>query len=194
MMEKKEGVVSRSAKARVLLAVVAAMAVLTLALAACAPGGAKTDAAGDKGVDWDAVIAENPDDLFVASYASGDSNCLITTHQKLGYTCADCHDDSAAQLVGTIKEPLESSESDVGTRELCLNDACHGNEWDKIKESTIMDGESTVYNRDAKYNVHDNHRGDVDCGECHSMHETSTLNCVECHNLGELPEGWDGYE
>ncbi|MEG0324203.1 MAG: hypothetical protein RR619_09415, partial [Raoultibacter sp.] len=109
MMEKKEGVVSRSAKARVLLAVVAAMAVLTLALAACAPGGAKTDAAGDKGVDWDAVIAENPDDLFVASYASGDSNCLITTHQKLGYTCADCHDDSAAQLVGTIKEPLESS-------------------------------------------------------------------------------------
>ncbi|WP_367997868.1 hypothetical protein [Raoultibacter timonensis] len=38
------------------------------------------------------------------------------------------------------------------------------------------------------------HRSEVDCGECHSMHETSSLNCGDCHNLGELPEGWDGYE
>ena len=193
MLGKKEGIASRSAKLRMLLAVVALTAVLALALAACEPGGSKGESASDGGVDWDAIIAENPDDPFVASYSSGDDNHLVTMHRKLGYTCADCHDDADAQLVGTLNEPVESSESNVGTREMCLNEACHPS-WDKIKESTIMDGESTVYNREAKYNVHDNHRGEVDCGECHSMHETSTLNCVECHNLGELPEGWDGYE
>lgn len=125
MLEKKEGIASQSAKLRMLLAVVALTAMLALALTACAPGGSKSDSAGDGGVDWDAIIVENPDDPFVASYSSGDDDHLVTMHQKLGYTCADCHDDADAQLVGTLDEPVESSESNVGTREMCLNEACH---------------------------------------------------------------------
>ena len=97
MLGKKEGIASQSAKLRMLLAVVALTAMLALALTACAPGGSKSDSAGDGGVDWDAIIAENPDDPFVASYSSGDDDHLVTMHQKLGYTCADCHDDADAQ-------------------------------------------------------------------------------------------------
>ena len=72
-----------------------------------------------------------------------------------------------------------------------MNEGCHN--WDKIKDTTILDGDKTVYNPEGLYNVHDNHRGDVDCGQCHSMHGQPVLNCVTCHYM-DLPEGWIGFE
>ena len=146
-------------------------------------------ASGDSAVDWEAVIAENGSDAYVASYTSGDPDILITTHAAQGYDCGDCHGDEMVDMVGSNTEVLDNQDSDVGTREFCLS--CH--DWDSIVDSTILNGDVTVYRKDGLYNVHDNHRGFVNCNDCHSMHETSTLVCVDCHYL-DLPEGWDGFE
>lgn len=173
---------------RALIVLSVAALSLVVALPACAPSGTSGGNANEAGTDWDAVIASNPADPFVASYESASNDCMAM-HKNLGYTCEDCHDDADAQLVGSFDEAPDSSELNVGTREMCLS--CH--DWDKIVDGTILVGEKTVYDPEGTYNVHDNHRGDVNCSECHSMHETSTLHCVECHYL-ELPEGWDGYE
>ena len=129
--------------------VVVLTAMFVLALVTCVSGGSKGDSVIDGGVYWNAFIAENPDDPFVASYSSGDDDYLVIMHLRR------LHDDVDAQLVGALDEPEELSESNVGTREMCLNEVCHSS-WDKIKESTIVDGESTVYIRGAKYNVHNN--------------------------------------
>jgi len=140
-------------------------------------------------VDWDAVIAANPTDPYVETYTAEETTDLMTMHRALGYTCADCHGDEIAEQVGTYDEVLDATESDEGTREMCLS--CHS--WERIVDETVLAGDVSIYNTKGLYNVHDNHRGDVDCGECHSMHETQTLNCVWCHYM-ELPEGWDGFK
>ncbi|MEC4272797.1 cytochrome c3 family protein [Adlercreutzia sp. R25] len=167
-----------------------ALAVALGAVAACSPSGA-SDLAETGGSDWDAVVAANPDDPYVASYEAEDPATLITMHKKLGNTCESCHDEEIASMVGTFDELVGPSEDTLATREFCLNDGCHS--WEKIVDSTILDGDKTVYNPEGLYNVHDNHRGDVDCGQCHSMHGQPTLNCVQCHYM-DLPEGWDGFE
>ena len=127
----------------------------------------------------------------MASYEAEDPSTLITMHKKLGNTCESCHDDDVMKEVGNFTELVGPSENTIATREFCLNDGCHS--WEKIVDTTVLDGDKTVYNPEGTYNVHDNHRGDVDCGECHSMHGQPTLNCVECHYM-DLPEGWDGFE
>ncbi len=174
----------------ILGAVVLAMVGTIGALGACAPSqsGGSDAASGDS---WEAVMAANPDDPYVASYDSDDGTALISTHKKLGYTCESCHDEATMDEVGMFDELVGPSENTLATREFCLNDGCHS--WEKIVDTTILDGDQTIYNPEGKYNVHDNHRGDVDCGQCHSMHGQPTLNCVQCHYM-DLPEGWDGFE
>lgn len=171
-------------------AMLAVTTVLAFSLAACAAqsqGGSNGSAEG-AGTDWDAVVAENPDDPFVKSYEEGTTD-IMTMHKGLGYSCVDCHDGEVASLVGTMDEVPDSAGSSEGTREDCLS--CHN--WDKIKDSVVLDGDKTIYNPEGKYIAHDNHRGLENCSECHSAHETSTLHCVECHYM-ELPDGWDGFE
>ncbi|MCI8424745.1 MAG: cytochrome c3 family protein [Adlercreutzia sp.] len=160
------------------------------ALWACSPATTDMSATGS-GADWDAVVAANPDDPYVASYEAEDPACLITMHKKLGNTCESCHDDAVMKEVGNFDELVHPGENTIATREFCLNDGCHS--WEKIKDSTILEGESTVYNPEALYNVHDNHRGEENCGTCHSMHGQPELQCVQCHYL-EMPEGWIGFE
>lgn len=146
---------------------------------------ATSDAAEDEST------AETAGDVYMASYNSDDPNCLITSHKALGLSCMDCHDDETIAASGDFTELVSPSEDTIATREFCLNEGCHS--WDAIVDSVILDGDQTVYDPEGKYNVHDNHRGDVDCGQCHSMHGQPTLNCVYCHYM-DLPEGWDGFQ
>lgn len=148
-----------------------------------------TEATSDVAEDKGAPVST--EDVYMASYSSDDPNCLITSHKALGLTCMDCHDDETIAESGNYTELVPPSEDTIATREFCLNEGCHS--WDAIVDSVILDGDQTVYDPEGKYNVHDNHRGDVDCGQCHSMHTQPTLNCVYCHYM-DLPEGWDGFE
>lgn len=174
--------------------VVAVTLAVAGALAACSPSSKEAgspDATAEAGGGWEAAMAENPSDPYVASYQAEDPGTLISMHKKLGYTCATCHDEETQSLVGSFDGLVGPSEETLGTREFCLNDGCH--DWAKIKDAVVLDGDKTIYNPEGMYNVHDNHRGDVDCGQCHSMHGQPTLNCVQCHYM-DLPEGWDGFE
>lgn len=173
---------------KIIMAVAAVAVVGALAACSAAPNSELSDTGAG---DWDAVVAENPSDPYVASYEEGDASTLIGFHKALGKTCADCHEDETMTLVGSFDEVAQPAADNAATREFCLNEGCHN--WDNIKDSTILDGESTVYNPDAKYNVHVNHRGEENCGTCHSMHGQSELKCVECHYL-DMPEGWIGFE
>lgn len=179
----------KARKMVVAVATLALMGAMACVAAACSPSGqemSETD-----GGDWEAVMAEHSDDPYVASYEAEDPATLITMHKKLGNTCESCHDDAVMDEVGNFTELIGPAEETIATREFCLNDGCHS--WEKIVDTTILDGDKTVYNPEGLYNVHDNHRGDVDCGQCHSMHGQPTLNCVQCHYM-DLPEGWDGFE
>lgn len=172
----------------VAMATFALMGAIACVAAACSPSNTPMS---DTGTDWDAMVAAHPDDPYVASFEAEDPATLITMHKKLGNTCESCHDDAVAKEVGSFTELVGPAENTMATREFCLNDGCHS--WEKIVDSTVLDGDKTVYNPEGLYNVHDNHRGDVDCGQCHSMHGQPTLNCVQCHYM-DLPEGWDGFE
>lgn len=211
------------AKKKVLSVTMALVAVVGFgALAACspladakdtpeaAPEAVVEDAATEEATDDAAVAEEVADeavaeeaegeatdapaaggDLYMASYSSDDPACLITSHKEQGLSCMDCHDDDTIAASSSFTELVGPSEDTLATREFCLNEGCHS--WDTIVDSVILDGDQTIYNPEGKYNVHDNHRGDVDCGQCHSMHAQPTLNCVYCHYM-DLPEGWDGFE
>lgn len=164
-----------------LVACGASALVATLALGMTAAGALAADNSSALSDKDKALAGVMP---YVQSYLSGDESLLVTKHKDLGLTCVDCHTVTAAD--GTTKVV-----ADAGTREACL--ACH-TDWDAIVASTAdMAGTVTVYNKTGVYNPHDNHRGDVNCGECHKMHESSRLLCVECHNM-EVPQGWIGFE
>ena len=178
----------RGAKKRLLLVACVVVCVAALGFAVGCSGNDKPSS----GVDWDKIVAANPDDPFVKSFQSDDQSLEIVYHRTVNNaTCETCHkdDQEVAAKVGTMTEIPESNESSVGTREFCLS--CH--KWEKVKDSVILAGETSIYNKTGQYNVHDNHFGEVDCSLCHGMHEKSTLVCLSCHFL-EKPDGWDGFE
>ncbi|MDR3053380.1 MAG: cytochrome c3 family protein [Coriobacteriales bacterium] len=161
-------------------------------------------AAGVGGLVWHnspsfcGTLCHSPMATYVEGYESGDSNLLISTHKKAGNACLDCHEASIGEqiheaqvwLAGDFTTPLAAS--GIGTKEFCLD--CH--DWDKVMEAT--DDYSGLYERGIStgfqgltkgLNPHRSHMEDVDCGDCHSMHGTSVMQCNECHYL-PLPEGW----
>lgn len=143
----------------------------------CLMGGGVALAASNAG----SSAASTAKDEATTSAAS-----LAETHKALG---ADL-DEAAQQNASSAGDSAAAaSAAQVGTREFCLS--CH--DWDQIVDSTILAGDVTVYNKQGLYNVHDNHRGLVNCSDCHKTEGTSTLGCVNCHNL-DLPEGWEGYK
>lgn len=145
------------------------------------------------------TVCHNVMGSYVEGYEDTDSDTLVATHAKLGYTCLDCHEPTLEEQVaelgvyvsGDYTVPLE--ESGIGTRAFCSGQGCH-DDWESIVEATSdYTGTVTVYNRDGIYNPHSNHRGNSDCGDCHKVHGQSELKCAECHEV-KVPDGWLGYE
>ena len=127
-----------------------------------------------------ASSAETPSDT-----TAGPAN-VVAFHEALGFS----FDDIAKAAAKDNMTASEASAATVGTREFCLS--CH--DWDTIVDNTYLPGDVTVYNKKGLYNVHNNHNGEVNCSDCHSIDGsgTSTLGCVSCHYM-ELPEGWVGF-
>lgn len=116
----------------------------------------------------------------------GGSADVVALHEGMGFS----FDELAQSAAKDAATPAKKSLATVGTREFCLQ--CH--DWDAIVDSTVLPGDVTVYNKQGLYNVHNNHNGDVNCSDCHSVEGegTSTLGCVTCHYM-ELPKGWEGF-
>ena len=151
-------------------------------LAMVCVGAALGDTASD--IDADATApAMTTDQIDIAArYCDGslnpDGHLLVNAHRDLGITCSGCH--------------TAATDSEPGTRGFCMRSGCHG-DWESIVEATAdWKGTVTVYNASGTYNPHDNHRGDANCSDCHSMHGQQDLTCVTCHNM-DVPEGWKGY-
>ncbi|SHO44020.1 cytochrome c3 family protein [Desulfopila aestuarii] len=114
-----------------------------------------------------------PQDIkpYQDSLSAGD--LLAKSHGDAGLSCQDCHDASSAYPEkGTFQD------------EFCLR--CHdANEIEK----------KVVYtSKGAQVHPHDEHVGDIQCVDCHSMHSKSTLKCAECHVqpwMKTLPQRWE---
>ncbi|MDR3053236.1 MAG: cytochrome c3 family protein, partial [Coriobacteriales bacterium] len=121
----------------------------------------------------------------------------ISTHKKAGNACLDCHEASIGEqiheaqvwLAGDFTTPLAAS--GIGTNEFCLG--CH--ELDKIVAATDnyselpSDVATEFGGLNRGLNPHRSHMEDIQCGDCHSMHGASVMQCNSCHYL-PLPEGW----
>ncbi|MBR3258463.1 MAG: hypothetical protein IKF96_05680, partial [Eggerthellaceae bacterium] len=95
----------RCANKRKLIVACAVVCIMALTLAVGCSGG--KPAPETSGVDWDKIVADNPNDPFVASYQSDDQSLEIVYHRTVNQaTCATCHkdDEAVAAKVGTMTE------------------------------------------------------------------------------------------
>jgi len=181
------------------------LAVLTLVLALCAAiaalsTGCSVADATEAAPAMEAPVGSQEEELkvYYTGYNSGDENLLITTHAKYGVTCAQCHDQSNLDKWTAAEKDAEGFVVDEDYefgRYSCL--ACHddgnpltGKELAEFKDSVILEGTVTTYNKQGLYNVHSNHRSEQNCTDCHTMHGESVVSCTFCHELDAIPEGW----
>lgn len=121
---------------------------------------------------------------FYEGWESGD--LLAAQHGREGTACLDCHEPTidqqvnefVKQVTGDYKTPLKFR--DIGTTEFCTG-SCHSQE-DIIAATADYDG--------GTYNPHEFHGGQLDCYNCHRVHEQSKLHCSSCHDAMTVPEGW----
>ncbi|WP_425800703.1 cytochrome c3 family protein [Desulfitobacterium sp. Sab5] len=110
-----------------------------------------------------------------------DSSLLANSHAKAGVKCHDCHESSLSiqtseglkYITGDYEEPMKTRQF---TKEMCLK--CHN--YDEVKAKTAFD----------ESNPHDSHNGELECYNCHKMHEPSTVLCSQCHQfswMNKLP-------
>lgn len=123
---------------------------------------------------------------------------LIGAHGKAGLVCIDCHNISLEDQRYFLQQIIDQNyeydtetgriTSPTGTRgdtKSCTNVACHGKPLAVLAEDT--------YNEAYNWSVHDfGPHENYDCGDCHKVHQTSTLVCTECHAEAfmALPVGW----
>ncbi len=93
--------------------------------------------------------------IILAVVSTAVAQELRGKHKENAIACVDCH-----------QTETPDSPADV---ESCLN--CHGG-FEGMAEAT----------KDLTINPHDSHLGEVDCTECHRIHEPSVLYCNKCHN------------
>jgi Nitrate/TMAO reductases, membrane-bound tetraheme cytochrome c subunit len=115
-----------------------------------------------------------------------DSNLLANKHAAAGVTCHQCHESNISiqaeegfkYITGDYKTPMDTRKFQ---NEFCLK--CH-TDFDSIKAKTNF----------ADSNPHDSHNGEMDCFQCHSMHQTSKVFCQQCHFnfkwYKDLPDYW----
>lgn len=129
------------------------------------------------------AICHSPMDHYVEGYYSDDPTNLASVHAQAGTTCLQCHEPTLDQQIseglawvsGDFDDPLK--QRDFGTNEFCLQ--CHDRE--EILANTA----------DLSRNPHEEgvHNANA-CGDCHSVHGTSTYTCASCHMV-TVPDGWE---
>lgn len=147
------------------------------------------------------AICHSPMDYYVETYEENDPHKGITVHAENDVTCLKCHEATPwlqlQELAGWVSDnyPMTpdgtklADGKEFASEAFCAASGCHhelGDTYDEI--SANLWGFS---GNDEKYNPHISHQGlDLECGDCHGIHESNVLVCNECHNL-EMPEGWE---
>jgi len=93
---------------------------------------------------------------FLAAFYTAEAKELKGRHKEAAVACADCH---------------KSANPDKPAPLAACKD-CHGG-YSEVKELT----------KGHEENPHDSHLGEVDCRDCHKMHQPSKLVCESCHNF-----------
>lgn len=147
------------------------------------------------------AICHSPMDYYVETYEENDPHKGITVHAENDVTCLKCHEATPwlqlQELAGWVSDnyPMTpdgtklADGKEFASEAFCAASGCHhelGDTYDEI--SANLWGFS---GNDEKYNPHISHQDlDLECGDCHGIHESNVLVCNECHNL-EMPEGWE---
>jgi hypothetical protein len=130
------------------------------------------------------AFCHSPMDSYVQGWQSKDPNTLVGAHAANDVTCLECHESNLSEqlsegmawISGDFSDPMEPR--DLATNEFCRR--CHSQE-DIIQASAGVLGSSGA-------NPHAAHQ-ETACGDCHSMHGSSTLICNNCH-VFDLPAHW----
>ena len=110
---------------------------------------------------------------------------LAQKHAEAGIACIDCHEngiaDKAMETYWYITDDFEvpTLKRDFGN-EMCTK--CH--KVDEIIAKT---------DKGNGINPHNSHLGDLNCEDCHKMHDRSEAACMKCHDfdfLSNLPGEW----
>lgn len=180
-----------------ILALVALFAIVTMALASCAPqakGSGEEGAGGDK--DAPIVVAWSPgsdcDVCHVVEQASyRDSACAASRHE--GQACVSCHADESALL--TVHEGKTASDAmpkrlkvaEVAD-DTCLS--CHFGTCEELAAATV--DIAVADSKGTAVNPHDvppsEQHSTMRCADCHGMHDAETVfdqaiaECASCHH------------
>ena len=100
---------------------------------------------------------------------------LAQTHLKAGVTCRQCHGDKVPAKTATpTKYPK------IATKEMCLK--CHGSYKELAAKTRGI--------REWQENPHAHHYGELECYQCHRVHQSSEYFCTQCHIELKVPAGW----
>ena len=167
------------------------------------------------------AICHTPMDSYVAGYNAEKGTMLINKHavqqDKNGkdIKCLTCHPGDMATNIHQATAwvsgnyPYKEDTGQVGVRYgfasydnsgittndgFCINDACH-----TIDQLEVVNNieEYQKYQPHSIYMGMDecgNHMGQLDCGNCHRMHEPSVMYCTQCHEDAPVPAGWVAYD
>lgn len=108
------------------------------------------------------------------SYSDSKSNMLAHDHAKAEVECHGCHQDSLTTkamegvkyVTGNFEDPMKTRKF---SKDMCLK--CH--DYKKVIAKTNF----------KESNPHQSHNGQLECNQCHKMHESSTVYCAKCHDF-----------
>ncbi len=126
-------------------------------------------------------------DPYVQGYhGQGEEGVILAQkHAEAGINCIDCHDngieDKVQETVWYVTDDFDDPplKRDFGN-EMCTK--CH--KTDELIAKT---------DKGNGINPHDSHLGDLNCEDCHKMHNKSEAACMRCHDfdfLQTLPGEW----
>ncbi|WP_101722223.1 cytochrome c3 family protein [Eggerthella timonensis] len=128
------------------------------------------------------------------SSSLSDVSCLVSTHQKEGLGCIDCHTDESnlslvhKEVAANEAAPKKLKKTQVG-EETCA--ICHGTYEDLAAttlDKLVIDSKGTAVNPHEVPRLTDGHEGNITCTSCHFMHkETNATDethetCTNCHH------------
>ncbi len=137
---------------------------------------------------------------YVDGYNSEDDSLLVSKHAQAGVTCLGCH-WSQAKMMDLVHEVVlyvgDGYTDPLTDHKEFVNDAfcgtCHDGNLEEANHAQTKEQATEGQVLDP-HNIPDipaHQAANITCGDCHSVHKTSTMVCAQCHDgMAEVPEGW----
>ncbi|MEG0374322.1 MAG: cytochrome c3 family protein [Raoultibacter sp.] len=176
-------------RACVLLAVVAAVACLSLALTSCVPKEIPDGTLDDAAVAW-SPDADCSTCHVVEQESYESANCTVSVHSSV--LCMSCHQDDGKlakaheEATAESKMPKSLKKTEV-TKDACLS--CHDQQdilQATANSTALIDENGIVVNPHDLPQVGDH--GAIACSDCHEMHtkepkeQLAQDTCTDCHH------------